>query len=73
MLMGCVQAKVMLAGVGFSFLLPDQEVAYARMTDIRVRATSNKVRRTLEWCCKSLQVTPPPPRDKEDKLQNTWF
>lgn len=48
----------MLAGVGFSLLMPEQEVAYARMTDIRVRATSNKVRRTLEWCCKSLQVTP---------------
>jgi hypothetical protein len=50
------QVRLLLAGIGISLTLPDQEVAYARITGVTARATQNRVRQTLEWSVKSFQV-----------------
>ena len=47
-----------LAGVGLSFTRPSQEVFYARMSGIRARTTTSKVRHTLELEIRSIQARP---------------
>lgn len=44
--------------MGLSFTRPSQEVFYARMSGIRARTTTSKVRHTLELEIRSIQARP---------------
>ena len=52
-----VQVHADIAGIGFSLNTPEAEVLYMLLDDIRVRATSSKVSRTLETCIRNIQAS----------------
>ena len=52
-----IQVRLELAGIGVSLVATSQEVLYARASGIDLRATSSKIRHTLEAAVRSLQVT----------------
>eukprot|EP00884_Botryococcus_braunii_P001070 jgi/Botrbrau1/10964/Bobra.0383s0018.1 len=56
-----LEVRILISGVGLSLMLPNQEVAYARMAGLKLRATSNKVKRTWEWSVRSVQADNPSP------------
>lgn len=45
-----------LKGVGVSFVASNQELLYARVSGIDLRATTSAVRNTIELCVRTVQV-----------------
>lgn len=55
----CMQLQLELAGLGLSFTRPTQEVFYVNLSGILARATTSKVRHTLELEIRSIQARLP--------------
>ena len=56
-----MQVQLDLAGLGLSFTRPTQEVFYVSLSGILARATTSKVRHTLELEIRSIQAIIPCP------------
>ncbi|KAK9798969.1 hypothetical protein WJX73_003190 [Symbiochloris irregularis] len=58
---GFAEVRTELAGIGISLVLEQQEMFYARISNVQLRGTRSKVRYTLEAAVASLQVENPRP------------